>query len=111
MAKRPAAESLGLLRVLLVPQRAGELHQTLRLSFTDGGVAALTIRHGVAVPEDEDRLPKDPLTASISSEHWFEIMGGKLALSQAMSDGVLETSDAAGLQAFFACFDLVTLNS
>jgi putative sterol carrier protein len=97
--------------VLLVPQRAGELHQTLRLSFTDGDVASLTIRHGVAVPEDEDRLPKDPLTASISSEHWFDIMGGKLALSQAMSDGVLETSDAEGLKAFFACFDLVTLNS
>ena len=33
------------------------------------------------------------------------------ALSQAMSDGVLETSDAEGLKAFFACFDLVTLNS
>jgi alkyl sulfatase BDS1-like metallo-beta-lactamase superfamily hydrolase len=111
LARRPAAESLGLLRVLLVPQRAGELQQTLKLSFTDGGAAALTIRHAVAVPAVGEVLPETSLTASISSEHWFEIMGGKLALSQAMSDGVLETSDAAGLKAFFACFDLVTLNS
>ena len=111
LARRPAAESLGLLRVLLVPQCAGELQQTLKLSFTDGGAAALTIRHAVAVPAVGEVLPETSLTASISSEHWFEIMGGKLALSQAMSDGVLETSDAAGLKAFFACFDLVTLNS
>lgn len=111
LARRPATESLGLLRVLLVPERAGELHQTLMLSFTDGGAAALTIRHGVAVPAVGEALPETALTASISSENWFEIMGGKLALSEAMADGVLETSHAEGLKAFFACFDLVTLNS
>ena len=111
LARRPATESLGLLRVLLVPERAGELHQTLTLSFTDGGAAALTIRHGVAVPVVGEALPETALTASISSENWFEIMGGKLALSEAMADGVLETSHAEGLKAFFACFDLVTLNS
>ena len=111
LARRPATESLGLLRVLLVPERAGELHQTLTLSFTDGGAAALTIRHGVAVPAVGEALPEADLTASISSENWFEIMGGKLALSEAMADGVLETSHAEGLKAFFACFDLVTLNS
>ena len=111
LARRPATESLGLLRVLLVPERAGERHQTLTLSFTDGGAAALTIRHGVAVPAVGEALPETDLTASISSENWFEIMGGKLALSEAMADGVLETSHAEGLKAFFACFDLVTLNS
>ncbi len=111
LARRPAAESLGLLRVLLVPERAVGLYQTLKLSFSEGGVAALTIRHGVAVPEDEGRSPENSLTASISSEHWFDIMGGKLALSQALTDGVLETSDVEGINAFFACFDLVTLNS
>ena len=111
LARRPATESLGLLRVLLVPERAGELHQTLTLSFTDGGAAALTIRHGVAVPAVGEALPETALTASISSENWFEIMGGKLALSEAMADGMLETSHAEGLKAFFACFDLVTLNS
>ena len=111
LERRPATESLGLLRVLLVPERAGELHQTLTLSFTDGGAAALTIRHGVAVPAVGEALPETALTASISSENWFEIMGGKLALSEAMADGVLETSHAEGLKAFFACFDLVTLNS
>jgi alkyl sulfatase BDS1-like metallo-beta-lactamase superfamily hydrolase len=111
LARRPATESLGLLRVLLVPERAGELHQTLTLSFTDGGAAALTIRHGVAVPAVGEALPETALTASISSTSWFEIMGGKLALSQAMADGVLETSHAEGLKAFFSCFDLATLNS
>ena len=111
LARRPATESLGLLRVLLVPERAGERHQTLTLSFTDGGAAALTIRHGVAVPVVGEALPETALTASISSENWFEIMGGKLALSEAMAEGVLETSHAEGLKAFFACFDLVTLNS
>ena len=111
LARRPATESLGLLRVLLVPERAGERHQTLTLSFTDGGAAALTIRHGVAVPAVGEALPETALTASISSENWFEIMGGKLALSEAMAEGVLETSHAEGLKAFFACFDLVTLNS
>ena len=94
-----------------MPERAVGLYQTLKLSFTEGGVAALTIRHGVAVPEDEGRSPENSLTASISSEHWFDIMGGKLALSQALTDGALETSDVEGINAFFACFDLVTLNS
>lgn len=107
LARRPAAESLGLLRVLLVPERADDLEQHLRLSFSDGGEAGLSIRHAVAVPTNGDGAA---LTATISSDHWFSILGGKLNLSEAVADGALQASDNDALTRFFACFDLDTLN-
>ncbi len=108
LARRPARESLGLLKVLLIPERAGELEQTLKMTFAEDDAAGLSIRHSVAVPGDGNQAT---LTASISADRWFDIMAGKLALSQALGDGTLTTSDAEGLKAFFACFDLETLTS
>jgi alkyl sulfatase BDS1-like metallo-beta-lactamase superfamily hydrolase len=108
LARRPAVESVGLLRVLLLPERAGDMEQTLRVIFTDGGDVSLTIRHGVAVPGHcQDATP----TLSVASDHWFDMMAGKLSLSQALADGIAVSSDAADVQSFLRCFDLESLNS
>lgn len=108
LARRPAAESLGLLRVLLVPERAGDLEQQIKVTFSDGGQAGLAIRHGVAVPTDGDN---SELSITVSSDHWFSILGGKLNLSEAMTDGSVFASDVDQVAGFFACFDLDTLNN
>jgi alkyl sulfatase BDS1-like metallo-beta-lactamase superfamily hydrolase len=108
LARRPAAESLGLLRVLLVPERAADLEQQIKVTFSDGGQAGLTIRHGVAVPTDPDGAG---LSITVSSDHWFSILAGKLNLGQAMTDGSVIASDVDQVAGFFACFDLDTLNN
>lgn len=108
LARRPATESVRLLKVLLRPELAGELEQTLAICFTEGGVTGLTIRHGVAVPGDGQAAD---LSLTVSSEHWFDILAGKLKLSQALSDGAIQTADPDGTKAFFGCFDLETLSS
>ena len=103
LARRPAVESVGLLRVLLLPERAGDMEQTLRVMFTDGGDVSLTIRHGVAVPGNRRDAS---MTLSVASDHWFDLMAGKLSLSQALAEGLAEVSDAADVQSFLRCFDL-----
>ena len=108
LARRPAVESVGLLRVLLLPERAGDMEQTLRVIFTDGGDVSLTIRHGVAVPGNRQDAA---VTLSLASDHWFDMMAGKLSLNQALADGVAETSNDADVQSFLRCFDLESLNS
>lgn len=103
LVKRPVTESVGLLRVLLVPERASELVQTLQVHFSNGDQAGLTIRHGVAVPGDGAGAR---LSLRVSSDHWFDLLACKLSLSQALHDGIVETSDPQGVRAFFSCFDL-----
>ena len=79
LARRPAVESVGLLRVLLLPERAGDMERTLRVMFTDGGDVSLTIRHGVVVPGN---CQTRSLTLSVASDHWFDLLAGKLSLAK-----------------------------
>ena len=51
------------------------------------------------------------MTLSVASDHWFDLMAGKLSLSQALAEGLAEASDAADVQSFLRCFDLETLNN
>jgi putative sterol carrier protein len=51
------------------------------------------------------------VTLSLASDHWFDMMAGKLSLNQALADGVAETSNDADVQSFLRCFDLESLNS
>ena len=108
LARRPAAESLALLRVLLVPERASDEEQHIKVVFADGGQAGLVIRNAVVVPTDGESAA---LSMTVSSDHWFSILGGKLNLSQAIADGSVRTDNPEQIAAFFGCFDLDTLTN
>ena len=105
--RRPAIESLPVLRVLLVPEKTGDLEDEISMNFTDGSSTGLAIRHGVAVPTSG----KDaPVSMTISHEHWAEILGGKLKLSEAFAEGFIEANNNDRVVRFFACFDHHALN-
>jgi len=106
--RRPAVESLALLRVLLVPAQAEGFSDELRVQFSDGSAGGLAVRHSVAVPVDGSAAT---LTLAVSHADWAELLAGKLALSDGLASGQVETSDAQRLQRFFACFDVKSLNS
>ncbi|MFT7220438.1 MAG: alkyl sulfatase BDS1-like metallo-beta-lactamase superfamily hydrolase [Candidatus Azotimanducaceae bacterium] len=103
---KPAVESLPLLRVILVPSQAGELEDEIVMNFPDGSSTGLAIRHGVAVPSNGEDAG---ISIDISFEHWAEILGGKLALSEALGQGSMRSTDNERTIRFFACFDLHTL--
>ena len=108
MLSRPASESLALLRVLLVPEKASEVEDEIIVTFSDGSSAGLALRHCVAVPSSGENAT---VSMTISHEHWAEILGGKMALSKAMAEGFIKTENESRIIRYFACFDLNTLNS
>jgi alkyl sulfatase BDS1-like metallo-beta-lactamase superfamily hydrolase len=105
---RPASESLALLRVLLVPERANEVEDEIIVTFSDGSSAGLALRHCVAVPSSGENAT---VSMTISHQHWAEILGGKMTLSKALGEGLIKTDDENRIIRYFACFDLNTLNS
>lgn len=105
LLSRPAAESLALLRVILVPERAESVDQSLTVSFDDGSRAGLHIRNCVAVPH-EGR--EDDLQVSASAAAWAQVVGGKMALQQAIDEAAIQSDDLEAVRHFFGCFDLAT---
>jgi alkyl sulfatase BDS1-like metallo-beta-lactamase superfamily hydrolase len=108
VSSRPAAESLSTLRVLLVPERASGMNQSLMARFDDGSEAALHIRNCVAVPMTD---PAPGLKMNANADAWAKVLGGKMTLQNALADGLISTDTPAEVLAFFACFDLATLKS
>ena len=108
LTRRPAIDSVRQLRVLLVPERANDRHQTLQITFSDGGTTTLTIRHGVAVPATNDQ---PDVVMTVSSDHWFDLLGGKLNLSRAIADGIVQSDDPDIVCEFLGCFDLEALQN
>ncbi|MCZ6711218.1 MAG: hypothetical protein O7B25_12730 [Gammaproteobacteria bacterium] len=106
---RPAVESLPILKVLLVPEKAADFNQEVRISFGDGSATGLRIRNQVAVPTDGTMAE---ITLAISHEHWAGALGGKLELAQLVSEGDAQaTPDKDQVLRFFNCFDLDSLTS
>jgi alkyl sulfatase BDS1-like metallo-beta-lactamase superfamily hydrolase len=108
LARRPTIDSVRQLRVLLVPERANDRHQTLQITFSDGGATTLTIRHGVAVPATNDQ---PDVVMTVSSDHWFDLLGGKLNLSKAVADGAVQSDHPDIVCEFLGCFDLEALQN
>ncbi len=106
---RPAAESLALLRVILVPARAEPLNQKLIMHFDDGSAAGLHIRNCVAVPITVDDAGSDSLAVTASAEAWAQVLGGKQQLGDALRDGAIRCDNPDAVLSFFAVFDLPTL--
>ncbi|MFT4799568.1 MAG: alkyl sulfatase BDS1-like metallo-beta-lactamase superfamily hydrolase [Candidatus Azotimanducaceae bacterium] len=108
LLSKPVAESLPLLRVLLVPEKAAKLQTEIVVKFDDGTQAGLILRHSVAVPCSGDNAS---VVIETTQQAWAEVLGGKLNLSQAIADGSFKVSDADEVVAIMRCFDLQTLQA
>ena len=106
LARRPAADSLNLLRVLLIPEKAEGLDMTIQMNFDDDESVTYAIRNSIAVVcEGVDSA----LKASMTKDCWFDILGGKKTLTDALTEKAITTNNEEQIQKFFSCFDLETL--
>ena len=108
LERRTASNSLKLLRVLLVPERASEIDMNIKISFDDGETIIYSIRNSIALvrkTEDSD------FTISLSKDSWFEVLCGKKTLSELMLEKTTDTKHEEEIKKFFACFDLPSLMS
>ncbi len=100
----PPSVFVGIIRVLLNPQRAEGVNQHLAFHFDDGTVAGLHLRRSVAVPTDGTNAD---VTISLAHATWAQILAGKQSMGDAFNAGLVTTTgDRAQLEAFFTCFDL-----
>ncbi len=98
----PAAASVAALRMLVDPLRSGVEDRELRWEFADAEPAGLLLRNGIAVATDGQDA-----TMSIQLDHatWAQLLGRKVALSEAIESGSVTVSDKALVTDFFSCFD------
>ena len=107
IASMPVAESLALLRVLLVPRLAEGRDTSLEIQLDDGTSGALHLRNCVAVPLTTS---EPDVVVQTTLEVWAEILGGKRSLRNAIKDGDVSTGSPDEVLGFFGCFDLETLS-
>jgi len=102
------ATSVALLRVLLDPDRAEGNDRHLGFRFDDGTTCGLHVRRSVAVPTDGSNAD---LAIALDRGTWAQLVGGRLALSDALADGRIDidTGTADQIRSFFAQFELETL--
>ena len=108
LARRTPMDSLKLLRVLLIPEKADAYAQTLEFKFSDDENIFYTIRNSVAVI---DKHHEGSLSLSLSSDAWYDLLSKKKTLSEAEAEALVEMSDTEEVRKFFSCFDLESLNS
>ena len=108
LARRTPMDSLKLLRVLLIPEKADAYAQTLEFKFSDDENIFYTIRNSVAVI---DKHHEGNLSLSLSSDAWYDLLSMKKTLSEAEAEALVEMSDTEEVRKFFSCFDLESLNS
>jgi alkyl sulfatase BDS1-like metallo-beta-lactamase superfamily hydrolase len=108
LSKRSLADSLRLLRVLLIPEKAEGLEITIKMNFNEAEKIFYSIRNSVALV-CQDTEPS--FSISINQDCWFEILSGKKTLSKALDEKAIETDQEEEVKKFFSCFDLETLNS
>ena len=101
-------DSLKLLRVLLIPEKADAYAQTLEFKLSDDENIFYTIRNSVAVI---DKHHDGNLSLSLSSDAWYDLLSMKKTLSEAEAEALVEMSDTEEVRKFFSCFDLESLNS
>ena len=77
LARRTPMDSLKLLRVLLIPEKADAYAQTLEFKFSDDENIFYTIRNSVAVI---DKHHEGNLSLSLSSDAWYDLLSKKNSL-------------------------------
>ena len=104
-----AEQTMNLLRVLLVPERAEGYEARVSLFLDGKKVAGLIIRNQVAVPMvlGGRDLEKDPeLKLEISKDNWAKLISGKIHLSKLIRERKVQcTPDDGSILKFFSCFD------
>ena len=106
LERRKASNSLNLLRVLLIPERAAGLDISLEINFDDEESVIYSIRNSVA---SLSTLKEPDIKISWSKDSWFDILRGKKTLSQILLEKKTDTKDEEEIKKFFACFDLQNL--
>jgi alkyl sulfatase BDS1-like metallo-beta-lactamase superfamily hydrolase len=102
-------QSVPVLKVLLVPERAQGLDESLCIAFDNGSQAGLRLRHQVAIPTQGQNAD---MTLTISHQHWAQMLGGKISLTQLLADGAVDTAGMDDrVKRFLSCFDLPSLQS
>ena len=108
LSRRSPADSLSLLRVLLIPEKADGLDLTIKINFNKVENVFYSLRNSVAVVCQET---KPNLSISVNEDCWFDILSGKKTLSEALDEKAIETDQEEEVKKFFTCFDHKTLNS
>ena len=108
LARRTPIDSLKLLRVLLIPEKAEAYEQTLQFNFSDDEKIFYSIRNSVAVI---DKNSKGSISLSLSSDTWYDLLSMKKTLSEAEGEALVEMNNSEEVRKFFSCFDLESLNS
>lgn len=92
------------LRVLLDPQRAGDMEDTLRWAFTDGTTVDLSLRGGVAVV-NSGATPGSTIT--LDHAEWAALLSGKVSLADALAqERVKVEGDAGRVRRFLSAFEV-----
>ena len=102
-----AARWVPILRVLLDPEKIGSREGSIGFDFDDDSSRGLMIRNQVAVSVPSERCD---IRLPFSKEAWAKLLGGKLALSEVLSDleGVSD-EDRRQVVGLLSAFDLETL--
>ena len=108
LSRRSPADSLSLLRVLLIPEKADGLDLTIKMNFNKVENVYYSLRNSVAVICKET---KPNFSISVNEDCWFDILSGKKTLSEALDEKAIETDQEEEVKKFFTCFDHKTLNS
>ena len=99
----PPTRFIAVLRVLLDPERAGDLEEELAWHFSTGERAGLRIRGPVAIPTDG---AASELVVTLSPETWAAWLSGKTSFNTAENEGIISTTgDLERIKRFLACFD------
>ena len=108
LERRKGSNSLNLLRVLLIPERASEIDMNIKISFDDGETVTYSIRNSIALVS---KAKDSDLSISLSKDSWFDVLCGKKTLSELMLEKTSNTKHEKEIKRFFACFDLQSLMS
>ena len=105
----PSENSVSILRVLLVPERASEIDTHICFKFADRQQTGLHIRNCIACPTEGNGAE---ITVECSIETWADILAGELSLSVALSEKKLAvTGDTQKLRHALKVFDVANLQS
>ena len=104
-----AARWVGVLKVLLNPDRAAGKTGSIGFEFSDGSRAGLVIRNQVAVPSTLDCCDR---VLQAGHHDWARLLAGKMNLSDFLAScHSLTDEDTSVAQELLACFDLPEFSS
>ena len=106
LERRKASNSLKLLRVLLVPEKASEVNMNIKITFDDGETVIYSIRNSIALI---NKLKDSNFSISFNKNSWFDVLCGKKTLSELMLEKTTVTNHEKEIKKFFSCFDLPSL--